>query len=55
MIDLSAHTDDTGGDQLLDSCPDGGVLHVVLQRGWVAFGLLENALHDGILEDTEYL
>lgn len=38
-------------DKLLDLRADAGVLEMFLQRGGVVLGLLQNALHDGVLKD----
>jgi hypothetical protein len=38
--------------QLLDLGPDARVLEVLLQRGGVVLGLLQDALHDGVLDDA---
>lgn len=46
-----SQANDTGSHQLLDLHPHLGVLHVLLQSGRVALGLLQNALHDRVLED----
>lgn len=48
---LPTHADHTGGHQLLDLDAHRGVLHVLLQSGGVALGLVEDALHDGVVED----
>lgn len=46
-----SQADDTRSHEFLDLQPDVGVLHVLLQRGRVVLGLLEDALHDRVLED----
>jgi hypothetical protein len=49
---LSPHADDAGVHQLLDLGADARVAQVLLQGGWVVLGLLEDALHDGVLQDA---
>ena len=48
---LPAHTNHTSSNQLLHLDPNVRIAHVLLQRRRVALGLLENALHDRVLED----
>jgi hypothetical protein len=48
-IPLATHTDNTRMYQLLNLDADVWVLEMLLQRRWVFLGLLENAVHDGIL------
>lgn len=55
QIQLPPHADDTSSHQLLDLHPHLRVLHVLLQGGGIALGLLENALHNGVLEDRHDL
>lgn len=45
---LPAKSDDTGSNELLDVGLDARVLHVLLESSWVALGLLQDRLHDGI-------
>lgn len=52
---LPAKPDDAGGDESLEPVPDRRVLRVILEGGRVALGLLEDALHDGILQDADDL
>jgi len=42
----------TSRDQLLHLASNGWVLHMVLQRRRVALGLLQNTLHDWVLQDS---
>ena len=49
---LSTNTNDARSYELLDLGSDAGVLHVFLESGGVALGLLEDALHDGVLHDA---
>lgn len=52
---LPSQPDDTSGDELLNLAPDVCVLHVLLKGSRVAPGLLEDTLHDRILEDRHDL
>jgi hypothetical protein len=52
---LSSHADDAGVDQLLDLGPDIRVLQVLLQSSGVVLGLLEDGLHDGVLQNADNL
>ena len=42
-------------DKLLNLRADARVLEMLLQRRRVVLGLLQNALHDGVLEDADDL
>jgi len=42
-------------DKLLDLGANAGVLEVFLQGSGVVLGLLQNALHDGVLKDADDL
>jgi hypothetical protein len=44
----TAHADDASGNELLDLSSHARVAHVVVQSCWVALGLLQDRLHDGI-------
>jgi hypothetical protein len=46
------HADNTSMHQLLHLRPDGRVLEMFLQRSRVVLCLLEDALHDGVLQDA---
>ena len=48
---LPSHTNNTSSHQLLDLHPHLRVLHVFLQRGGITLRLLEDALHNGVLEN----
>lgn len=48
---LPSHSDHTSGNQFLNLQTDMGVLHVLLEGSRVATGLLQDALHDRILEN----
>lgn len=52
---LPSHADHTRCHQLLHTDPHLRVLHVLLQSRRVALRLLQNALHDGVLEDRHDL
>jgi len=52
---LTSHPDDTSVHQLLNLGADAGVLEMLLQRCGVVLGLLEDGLHDGVLEDADDL
>ena len=52
---LTSHPDDTGVHQLLDLGSDAGVLEMLLQGRGVVLGLLEDGLHDRVLEDADDL
>ena len=52
---LTSHPDDTGVHQLLDLGSDAGVLEMLLQSRGVVLGLLEDGLHDGVLENADNL
>ena len=41
--------------QLLNLGPNLRVLQVLLQSGWVVLGLLQDSLHNGVLQDTDDL
>lgn len=52
---LSSHADHTGMHQLLDLGSDLRVLQVLLQRRRIFLGLLQDGLHNGVLQDTDNL
>lgn len=45
---LSSNADDACSDQFLDFGTDTRVLHVFIQSGRIAFGLLQDRLHDRV-------
>ena len=55
LLPLPTHADDACGDQLLHVCADLGILHMLLKGRGVVLGLLQDALHDGILQDRHDL
>ena len=55
LLPLPTHADDARGDQLLHICADLGILHMLLQGRGVVLGLLQDALHDGVLQDRHDL
>jgi len=55
LLPLPTHADDARGDQLLHVCADLSILHMLLQGRGVVFGLLQDALHDGVLQDRHDL
>lgn len=48
---LPSETNNPSSNQFLNLASDLGILHVFLQGGGVTLCLLQNALHDGVLED----
>ena len=50
-----ASPDDTSNYQLLNLGPNTWILHVLLQSRRVALGLLQDGLHDWVLQDTHDL
>jgi hypothetical protein len=42
-------------DKLLHLDADIWVLEMLLERGWVLLGLLEDAIHDWVLQDADDL
>lgn len=52
---LAAHTDDTRGHELLYLGANVCVLEMLLQRSRVVLGLLQDALHNGVLQDGDDL
>ena len=48
---LPANANNTRSDQFLDLRADAGVLHMFVQGGWVALGLLQDRLHDRVGEN----
>lgn len=51
----ATHADDARGHEFLHLGPDVCVLEMLLQGGGVVLGLLEDALHDGVLKDGDDL